>query len=120
MGAPAGYIEEKLPHSIHRTRAMQGAKPMVLRLALPHVTLLLVSVSYAAFGGWILTIIKYSNQTTHYAEILERAKHNFTQFISSLNATRSSTFDHQFSYFILEVHNVYSKNPFSWNRNISY
>ncbi|VDL83645.1 unnamed protein product [Nippostrongylus brasiliensis] len=36
----------------------------VLRLALPHLTLLLVSLLYAGFGGWILTIIKYSDHTS--------------------------------------------------------
>uniref|UniRef100_A0A158P7Y0 Fibronectin type III domain protein n=1 Tax=Angiostrongylus cantonensis TaxID=6313 RepID=A0A158P7Y0_ANGCA len=46
----------------------------VLRLALPHVTLLLVSLVYAGFGGWILTIIKYSDHTNHDAELLERER----------------------------------------------
>lgn len=58
----------------------------VLRLALPHVTLLLVSLLYAAFGGWVLTIIKFNDQTTHDAELLgrfERSVSAIQWFLSS-------------------------------------
>ncbi|VDL63911.1 unnamed protein product [Nippostrongylus brasiliensis] len=47
-------------------------KQLVLRLALPHLTLLLVSLLYAGFGGWILTIIKYSDHTSDDAVLLDR------------------------------------------------
>lgn len=44
----------------------------VLRLALPHVTLVFVSVLYAALGGWILTLIKYSDHSAYYTGVIER------------------------------------------------
>ncbi|KAI1716026.1 ion channel domain-containing protein [Ditylenchus destructor] len=36
-------------------------KQLVLRIALPHITLLVVSVGYALLGCWIMTVINYSD-----------------------------------------------------------
>lgn len=94
-------------------------KQLVLRLALPHVTLLLVSLVYAGFGGWILTIIRYSDHTTDDAVLLRSAKTNFTLFAVSLNTTRSSILEERFMKLVDDVHEVYARNPFRWNRDFT-
>ncbi|ETN72371.1 hypothetical protein NECAME_18897, partial [Necator americanus] len=94
----------------------------VLRLALPHVTLLFVSLLYAAFGGWILTIIQYSDQATHDAELFEKfesTRVNFTRFIVSINTSRSSVLEERLNIFVDDLHTLYSRNPFPWSRNFT-
>ncbi|KAK6753412.1 hypothetical protein RB195_012791 [Necator americanus] len=97
-------------------------KQLVLRLALPHVTLLFVSLLYAAFGGWILTIIQYSDQATHDAELFEKfesTRVNFTRFIVSINTSRSSVLEERLNIFVDDLHTLYSRNPFPWSRNFT-
>uniref|UniRef100_A0A7I4YUY9 Fibronectin type-III domain-containing protein n=1 Tax=Haemonchus contortus TaxID=6289 RepID=A0A7I4YUY9_HAECO len=94
-------------------------KQLVLRLALPHVTLLLVSLLYAAFGGWILTVIRYSDHNADDTALLVSTKADFTHFVASLNSSRSSILEEKFTHFVDDLHEIYSRNPFQWSRDIT-
>ncbi|KAL6742901.1 hypothetical protein Aduo_015997 [Ancylostoma duodenale] len=105
-----------------KSNAHESNEDVVLRLALPHVTLLLVSLLYAAFGGWVLTIIKFNDQTTHDAELLERfesTRVNFTRFVVSINTSRSPLLEEKFDQFVADLHDVYSKSNLPWSRNFT-
>ncbi|CAD6193635.1 unnamed protein product [Caenorhabditis auriculariae] len=97
-------------------------KQLVLRLALPHVTLLLVSIIYAAFGGWMLTIIKYNDQTAQAPSILEQSKQMMVRRLLTLNRSELERGFVQFAEELFEVYNneglgrdavVTSSHPFS-------
>ncbi|CAI4223261.1 unnamed protein product [Auanema sp. JU1783] len=94
-------------------------KQLVLRLALPHVTLLLVSIIYAAFGGWILTVIKYSDQSTQEPDLLEKTKGNFTKYLVSLigSSRNTSRVEKRFSTYVTDIHNIYQGSPYAWSSN---
>ncbi|KHJ88084.1 Ion channel, partial [Oesophagostomum dentatum] len=94
----------------------------VLRLALPHVTLLFVSLLYAAFGGWVLTIIKYNDQTANDAELRKSfisTRDTFTRFVVSMNTSKSALLEDKFDEFVEDLYEVYSSNPFPWSRNFT-
>ncbi|EFO87789.1 CRE-TWK-32 protein [Caenorhabditis remanei] len=59
-------------------------KQLVFRLALPHITLLVVSILYAVFGGWMLTLIKYSQQTTHQAIMFDQTRQSFAKKLAGI------------------------------------
>ncbi|KAE9413187.1 hypothetical protein Angca_005360, partial [Angiostrongylus cantonensis] len=91
----------------------------VLRLALPHVTLLLVSLVYAGFGGWILTIIKYSDHTNHDAELLESTKKDFIRFVLSMNSSQNSMLENRYTMLIDNLYDIHARSPYQWNRKFT-
>lgn len=62
----------------------------VLRIALPHVSLLVVAVGYAIMGSWVLTAIKYSDGTAEAVEKMKVAKQRFTDDIWNLKQAYSN------------------------------
>ncbi|CAB3398799.1 unnamed protein product [Caenorhabditis bovis] len=91
-------------------------KQLVLRLALPHVTLLLVSILYAAFGGWMLTLIKYSQQTTHQSILFDQTRQNFARKLCQIPREdyEKAVFD-----YIEKAYEYYNlEDGFRWNEKI--
>ncbi|PAV81759.1 hypothetical protein WR25_17501 [Diploscapter pachys] len=103
-----------LPMDVLAENEVTDVKGMVFRLALPHVTLLLVSITYALLGGWILTIIKAHDQVTHSFELLENSKHQFVRHFM-LNRTNRLDSAQKLDEFVQQVHKIYEKKPFNWN-----
>ncbi|CAJ0579311.1 unnamed protein product, partial [Mesorhabditis spiculigera] len=81
-------------------------KKVILRVALPHVTLLLVSLLYAIVGSWIITILKYSqeNPQEDYAG-LERLKRHYSSLLVSGHGGR------EFGTFVNKAHEIYRRLP---------
>jgi hypothetical protein len=91
----------------------------VLRIALPHVSLLVVAVGYAIMGSWVLTAIKYSDGTAEAVEKMTDAKRRFTDALWRINrAHRNATqldkvdlsFD-PFQRFTDDLYHIYLKYP---------
>ncbi len=87
----------------------------MLRIALPHVSLLVVAIGYAIMGSWVLTAIKYSDGT---AEAVERLNDAKAQFTTELYAARRSsspipldTNDRLLNEFIDRLYDIYLKYP---------
>ncbi|WKY11928.1 hypothetical protein Q1695_003476 [Nippostrongylus brasiliensis] len=117
-GEMCGIMQSGLCRFSELTPGQFGlTKQLVLRLALPHLTLLLVSLLYAGFGGWILTIIKYSDHTSDDAVLLDSTQTNLTKFVSSLKPPRNQQLEEKFTAFIGDVHEIYSRNQYHWSRD---
>lgn len=62
----------------------------VLRIALPHVSLLVVAVGYAIMGSWVLTAIKYSDGTAEAVEKMTAARHRFADALWKINRAHAN------------------------------
>ncbi|KHN82862.1 TWiK family of potassium channels protein 7 [Toxocara canis] len=88
-------------------------KQLVLRIALPHVSLLVVAVGYAIFGSWVLTAIKYRDGTSEVIDELDKAKRVFfAQLLGAYyRATRKSDSERAFVHFSETLYSIYSRYP---------
>uniref|UniRef100_A0A914VCP5 DDB1- and CUL4-associated factor 7 n=1 Tax=Plectus sambesii TaxID=2011161 RepID=A0A914VCP5_9BILA len=94
-------------------------KQLVLRIALPHVSLLVVAVGYAIMGSWVLTAIKYSDGTAEAVEKMTAAKRRFTDGLwrISRNHRNNSFMDRvdlsydPFQNFTDDLYDIYRKYP---------
>uniref|UniRef100_A0A915D819 Uncharacterized protein n=1 Tax=Ditylenchus dipsaci TaxID=166011 RepID=A0A915D819_9BILA len=79
-------------------------KQLVLRIALPHITLLVVSVGYAILGCWILTVINYSDGDVTGGGgvavqlIIEAKQHLISQMWSQMKKTGNTSDDDKWSF----------------------
>ncbi|CAD5226189.1 unnamed protein product [Bursaphelenchus okinawaensis] len=91
-------------------------KQLVLRITLPHISLLLVSIGYALAGCWILTAINYNADSVEAMDLITDTKEEFLLNIKSgLNQNSYDSFnkdmDKSFTSFASKMYNVYSRFP---------
>ncbi|CAJ0948342.1 unnamed protein product, partial [Mesorhabditis belari] len=81
-------------------------KQLILRVALPHVTLLIVSLLYAVIGSWVITVLKFTQEDpSGDYEALQRLKRHY---VSSLVRGRG---DEDFEIFAQRSHELYKRLP---------
>uniref|UniRef100_A0A9J2PKP5 Fibronectin type-III domain-containing protein n=1 Tax=Ascaris lumbricoides TaxID=6252 RepID=A0A9J2PKP5_ASCLU len=88
-------------------------KQLVLRIALPHVSLLVVAVGYAILGSWVLTAIKYRDGTSEVIDELERAKKSFFAQLLRIRSQSTRKIDSErfFVNFVDSLYDIYIKYP---------
>ncbi|KAE9552986.1 hypothetical protein FO519_003790 [Halicephalobus sp. NKZ332] len=59
-------------------------KQLVLRIALPHITLFIVSIIYAIMGCWMLTLINYKDNSSNVADLIIKSKAVYADHLMSL------------------------------------
>uniref|UniRef100_A0A915C3F3 Fibronectin type-III domain-containing protein n=2 Tax=Parascaris univalens TaxID=6257 RepID=A0A915C3F3_PARUN len=88
-------------------------KQLVLRIALPHVSLLVVAVGYAILGSWVLTAIKYRDGTSEVIDELERAKKAFFAQLLRIRSQTTRKIDSEriFVNFVDNLYDIYLRYP---------
>ncbi|KAL3079267.1 hypothetical protein niasHS_013661 [Heterodera schachtii] len=104
-------------------------KQLVFRVALPHITLLLISIFYALFGCVVLSAFDYNgfadghrweNRTKLFENNLKTLKKHFVStVINGANTTTlgSSEFNKQFKFFASNLYHIYEQQQFLNDRS---
>nr|CDJ89549.1 Ion transport 2 and Fibronectin domain containing protein [Haemonchus contortus] len=74
------------------------------------------------FQNWTaprISAIWYSDHNADDTALLVSTKADFTHFVASLNSSRSSILEEKFTHFVDDLHEIYSRNPFQWSRDIT-
>jgi hypothetical protein len=67
-----GIVQTGICHFTELTPGQFGlTKQLVLRITLPHISLLLISIGYALAGCWILTAINYKTDSLEAEQLIQ-------------------------------------------------
>ncbi|KAI6189249.1 TWiK family of potassium channels protein 7 [Aphelenchoides besseyi] len=69
-----GLVQSGFCHFTELPGQFGLTKQLVLRITLPHISLLLISIGYALAGCWILTAINYKTDSLEAEQLIENAK----------------------------------------------